>query len=152
MVRQFCILVILCLSMGCQNTNSSAKDQAGIDLAAKEIIDPFIEALNHPKIDDPLLKLFQSNGRFTDSAIAELKQKFSLIQQQSGKFIEGKLVRKKKIGDDLAVYSYLIKYELKFYRFLFVFYNNSNVVKLYRFSFDDNIDIELEESLKFYVD
>ena len=60
-------------------------------------------------------------------------------------------MRKKLLEDDLGVYSYLVRYEKKFYRFVFVFYNNSKAVKIYRFSFDDTIDIELEEAIKLYV-
>jgi hypothetical protein len=39
----------------------------------------------------------------------------------------------------------------KIYRLTFSFYNNDLAVKIYKFSFDDVIDIEMEESLKLYV-
>jgi hypothetical protein len=60
-------------------------------------------------------------------------------------------LKKRFMNDDIGMYSYLAKYDKKFYRFVFMFYNNGKTVKLYKFLFDDNIDLELEESLKFYT-
>jgi len=80
-----------------------------------------------------------------------LKKKFNDINESFGKFISYRLLRKKLLDDDLGVYAYFVRYEKKFYRFVFVFYNNGNEVKVYRFAFDDTADIELEEAIKLYV-
>ncbi len=60
-------------------------------------------------------------------------------------------MKERFVRDDIGVYVYMVKYEKKFYRFTFMFYNNGISVRLYKFLFDDNIDIELEESLRFYA-
>lgn len=50
-----------------------------------------------------------------------------------------------------SIYSFLVKYEKKFYRFIFTFYNTGTKIKIYKFSYDDVLDLELEESLKLYT-
>jgi hypothetical protein len=69
----------------------------------------------------------------------------------SGAYRGKSLIKKKSINDDIAVYSYLAKYDKKFYRFLFVFYNNGIKTKIYKFLFDDTAELEIEESLKLYM-
>jgi hypothetical protein len=86
-----------------------------------------------------------------DSLTLQLENKFGVINEVSGRFVSERLLRKKELGDDLGVYVYLVKYEKKFYRFVFTFYNNGSSVKVYKFSFDDAIDIELEDGMKLYV-
>ncbi len=60
-------------------------------------------------------------------------------------FSSYRLIGEKKIGNDIATYS------KRLYRFTFMFYNNDKTIKLYKFVFDDNMDVELEESLKLYL-
>jgi len=62
------------------------------------------------------------------------------------------LLKKRTINDDIAVYSYLAKYDKKFYRFIFVFYNNGLKTRIYKFLFDDTAELEMEESLKLYME
>ena len=73
------------------------------------------------------------------------------MNETSGKFVSENLLRKKDIGNDLGVFIYFVKYERKFYRFIFTFYNYSGDIKIYKYSFDDKIDSELEEALRLYV-
>ena len=87
-----------------------------------------------------------------DSGTIIMQNKFSLLNETSGKFISAKLLRKRELDNDLAVYIYFVKYDKKFYRFTFTFYNNNNDVKIYKFAFDDTIDSEMVESLRLYLD
>jgi hypothetical protein len=86
-----------------------------------------------------------------DSSTIVLKDKFSNINRFSGAYRGNSLIKKKSINDDIAVYSYLAKYDKKFYRFVFVFYNNGVKTKIYKFMFDDTAELEIEESLKLYM-
>jgi hypothetical protein len=86
-----------------------------------------------------------------DSATINLIGKFNYVNEMSGKYIGNQLLKKRLINSDIAMYSYLVKYERKFYRFLFEFYNNGNGGKIYKFKFDDNLDLEMEESIKLYT-
>lgn len=88
---------------------------------------------------------------FTDSTTIKLKEEFKGINELSGRYLGYKLLRKRIVQDDIAIYSYLVKYEKKFYRFIFIFYNTGTKVNIYRFGYDNALDLELEESLKLYV-
>jgi len=61
-----------------------------------------------------------------------------------------KLLLKRSIHDKIIIYSYLVMYIVKFYRFVFIFYKPNEVIYPYKFIFDDTLEFELEESLKLY--
>ena len=86
-----------------------------------------------------------------DTATLNLKDKFNYINENAGVFMGYKLLKKRFIEDDIGIYSYLVKYEVKFYRFIFIFYNNDKNIKLYQLMFNDDLDEELEGSLKYYI-
>jgi hypothetical protein len=97
--------------------------------------------------------LLQSNGdiNLLDSPTIRLKSQFKDINQLSGEYIGYDLLKKRIIKNDLAIYSYLVKYKIKFYRFIFIFYNPDGQIKIFKFAYDDAADVELEESLKLYL-
>ena len=97
------------------------------------------------------LLLSNTNIDFTDSVTTKLREGFKSINELSGKYLGYKLLKKRVVQDDIAIYSYLVKYEKKFYRFVFTFYNTGTKVSIYKFAYDDILDIELEESIKLYV-
>jgi hypothetical protein len=141
-------------------TLCSCSEQVKIDNNSKyllsqtqPVIDNFFENIQKIKYQFAIDELLNKNENIDskDSLTISLKKKFIGINESSGKFISKKLLKSKQIDDDIGVYTYLVKYEKKFYRFVFVFYNSGNNVKIYRFSFDDVVDIELEEALKLYV-
>jgi len=81
------------------------------------------------------------------SAAINLKNNFVHINDTSGRLLNHRLLKKGFIDDDMGLYCYLAKFEKHLYRFIYTFYNNGNAVKLYKFSFDDDLDFELEKSL-----
>ena len=103
----------------------------------------YVGALNHLLGPNP-------NIRPRDSSALNLRKQFAEISQYSGAYRGKSLISTKIIHDDLAAFGYLVKYDKKFYRFIFVFYNNGISTKIYKFSFDDNAESELEESMKLY--
>lgn len=139
------ILVIALFLVGC---NKGQK----IESESLPTVERFFSQMGNHDYASALNDLIASNPNIlpSDSDAVDLKKKFATINQYSGVYRGNSLLSKKIDNDDLAAYSYLVKYDKKFYRFLFVFYNNGLVTKLYKFSFDDDADSELEESIKLY--
>ena len=147
-MKAFLGLFVL-IVIGC-NSQSVKKN---IDKSAIPIIESFFKNVETKDPTDALGALLGSNPNIDlkDSASLNLKNSFVLINEAAGPYRGYRLLKKRFINDDIGIYSYLAKYDKKFYRFVFMFYNNGKSVKLYKFLFDDNIDLELEESLKFYT-
>ncbi|HKO82676.1 MAG TPA: hypothetical protein VJU78_19855 [Chitinophagaceae bacterium] len=143
------LTVFILIAMGC----SSQPNKNNIDKSAIPLIDSFFKNIQTKDAVVALDQLLGSNSNINlkDSATVGLKDNFTLINDASGTYMGYRLLKKRFIENDIGIYSYLAKYEKKFYRFVFMFYNNGNSVKLYKFLFDDDIDIELEGSLKFYT-
>ena len=97
------------------------------------------------------LLLSNTNIDFTDSATIRLRDGFKSMNQLSGKYLGYRLLKKRIVGDDIAIYSYLVKYEKKYYRFTFIYYKPAEKINIYKFSYDDELNLELEESLKLYT-
>jgi hypothetical protein len=144
-------LLILLASLSCNNPKNNFSSK--LDSRCTPIIDHFfnmIESKNYEKALDTLL-LSNENFDLKDSSTLDLKSKFYAINRLSGPFRGKELLKKRSINDAIAVYSYLVKYDKKFYRFVFVFYNNEISTKIYKFQFNDSIEEEVEESLKLYT-
>jgi hypothetical protein len=134
------------------NQNNKIEDNNALDNIAFSTIDGFFKKI---KIGDStaMISLLMQNENIDlkDSTTLDLQSKFNLINLYSGPFISDTLITKRLLNSDIGVYCYLAKYQMKFYRFTFVFYNNGEDVKIFRFSFDQAIDRELQESIKLYV-
>jgi hypothetical protein len=124
-----------------------------IDSKSISLVKTFFSKVKSGKYENALDELLAQNINIDlkDSLTLSLKNKFLNINKSSGKFMSYRLILKKSLGNDLGVYSYIVKYDKKFYRFLFTFYNNESEVNIYKFSFDDTIDLEMEESLRLYL-
>jgi hypothetical protein len=90
-------------------------------------------------------------GGAYNSATVDLRNKFQFLNEAAGPYVGNSLLKERFLQDDIGIYSYLAKYDKKFYRFIFIFYNNGSKVRLYKFLFNDDLDDELEGSLKFYI-
>jgi uncharacterized membrane protein len=143
------IIIFILIGVGC----NSQSNKRNIDMKAMSLIDSFFTNIRTKNATVAIDQLLASNPNINlnDSATFDLKEKFILINNASGIYIGYRILKKRLIEDDIAVYSCLAKYEKKFYRFVFLFYNNSQIVRLYKFLFDDDMDVELEGSLKFYT-
>jgi hypothetical protein len=146
---KFLLGLFVLIVTGC----SSQSVKSNIDKSAIPLIDSFFKNIETKDPTNALGALLASNPNIDlkDSASLNLKNSFVLINEASGPYRGYRLLKKRFMDDDIGIYSYLAKYDKKFYRFVFMFYNNGKSVKLYKFLFDDNIDLELEESLKFYT-
>jgi hypothetical protein len=141
-------LFLLLFLVGCK----SEIYQTHIDNNTLPVITSFFEKVRIGDSDSAIIQLLSTNSNINllDSATLNLEQKFKEVNQISGGLIQYELLKKRYIKDDIAIYSYLAKYEKRFFRFIFIFYNNNRSIKLYKFLFDDDLDLELENSLKLY--
>jgi hypothetical protein len=137
----------------CQSQKKENDIKSELELESTKLVQIFFQNIKDLKPEKAMNDLLSSNDNIrNDSSVLSLKNRFQELNQVSGDFISYRLLRKKKLFDDLGVYSYLAKYDKKAYRFLFTFYNNGKAVKLYKISFDDTLDLELEEALRLYLD
>jgi hypothetical protein len=138
-------VVLLMAFANCKTSN--------VDKRCEKIIDVFFNGIAKGKYQSTLTEFLAANKNINlkDSNMIDLKNKFDVINQYSGKYVGYDLIKKRNLNDDVVIYSYLVKYEKKFYRFVFVFYNVNGTPLIYRFTFDDTLGLELEESLKLYV-
>jgi mRNA-degrading endonuclease RelE of RelBE toxin-antitoxin system len=143
-------LISIIFLMSC--SEKEKKNSSELQKTAYSIAGAFINSLQ--KGDTGAINsLLQQNKNFDfrDSATRNLVSNFKTLQQISGEFVSSRLLREDTLGNDLGVFVYLLKYEQKCYRLTFVIYNNEKSIKLTRFSFDETIDVEMEERLKFCV-
>jgi hypothetical protein len=146
------VLMIIFLGVSCKSSDNA--DSTGkFDTVCIPAIDSFFQKIESKNYNAAIDDLLSSNENIDlkDSSTIALKGNFSIINQVSGIYRGKSLLKKKSINDDIAVYSYLAKYDKKFYRFIFVFYNNGIKTKIYKFLFDDTAELEIEESLKLYM-
>lgn len=146
-MKYWTILLAASLHVGCKSNEGKKIQQESMPT-----IDSFFLQIEKNDYAGAFNNLIASNPNIlpSDSASISLRKQFSEIGGYSGAYRGRSLVNKKIIEDDLAGFSYLVKYDKKFYRFTFVFYNNGISTKIYKFSFDDNAELELEESMKLY--
>jgi hypothetical protein len=143
----FTLLVLFSLSCNSQPAISK------MDKVALPIIDSFFAKVARGESDNAIATLLSGNPHIdpNDSSVIDLRNKFDIISNAVGDFRGKSLIKKRSLNEEVSVYSYLAKYEKKFYRFWFMFYNNGSKIAIYKFRFDDDLDAELEESLKLYT-
>jgi hypothetical protein len=146
------IFLISSLFLSCKNANSSDSNSK-LDSICIPVIDSFFQKIQTGNYKAAIDDLLTSNENIdlNDSETIAMKSKFSVINTLAGPYRGESLLKKRVINDDVGVYSYLAKYDKKFYRFIFVFYNNGIKTRIYKFLFDDTAELEMEESLKLYM-
>lgn len=99
--------------------------------------------------DSAIDYIFSTNKLFTNqSQINLLKSKLDSLQLSLGPFIGRELIAEKSATNSLVIYSYIVKHENQPVRFIFMFYKPHNDWELYRFNYDDSMDVEMLESVK----
>lgn len=143
------LIVFILIGIGCNS--QSVKNN--IDRTATSLIETFFKDIQVKEPSVALDGLLRNNPNISleDSSTLILKRSFVLVNEVSGAYKGFRILKKRFIEDDIGIYSCLAKYEKKFYRFIFMFYNNGDTIRLYKFLFDEDIDEELEGSLKFYT-
>jgi hypothetical protein len=100
--------------------------------------------------DSAIDYLFSTNKLFAGniSQINLLKSKLDSLELVIGKYTGKELIAQKSTSPSLVLYSYLVKHENQPIRFIFMFYKPQNDWVLYRFNYDDAMDVEMVEGAK----
>jgi len=99
--------------------------------------------------DSAIDYIFGTNKLFTNvSQINLLKSKLDSLQLSLGPFIGRELIAEKSATNSLVIYSYIVKHENQPIRFIFMFYKPHNDWELYRFNYDDGMDVEMLDAVK----
>ncbi len=80
--------------------------------------------------------------------IDKLKTQFSTLQTYFGKYCGNVMITKKDIANTFIIYSYLVKYERQPVRFTFKFYKPKDAYIVFSFSYDMNLEEELDKAMK----
>jgi hypothetical protein len=117
--------------------------------SAAGIIDNFFKKYKAQGPDSAVNYLFGTNKYFSNpGGIAQLKAKLDSLHLSLGNYIGRELIVQKTASPSLVLYSYLVKHEIQPVRFTFIFYRPHSDWVFYRFLFDDQMDLELEDGAK----
>lgn len=83
-------------------------------------------------------------------AIQNLKSQLANMQSLIGKYYGYEPITKKTVGKSFVLSSYLIKYDRQPLRFTFEFYKPNDKWTIFSFSYDEDLDDEVEEAAKAY--
>jgi hypothetical protein len=126
---------------------AAAKTAAPVTVTT--IIEGFFKRYKTQGPDSAVDYLFSTNKYFSNPrGIALLKAKLDSLHQSLGDFIGRELIVQKNASPSLVLYSYIVKHEIQPVRFTFIFYKPHNDWVFYRFLFDDQMDLELEDGAK----
>jgi hypothetical protein len=138
----FILLTTFCLSSAfAQNTE-------------KEIIDQFFTLYD----DNPTAALdyIYNTTPWVDSqgdGVKSLKGKLENLIELIGSYNGKEFIADATLGECFSMFVYLVKYDRQPLRFTFKFYKPNDKWILYSFSYDDSIDDDLEEVIKYrYLD
>lgn len=140
MKRNILIALLLC------SFNVLAQDDP------QKIIDRFFEIYNTKSANEAVDYIFSTNKWMNESKdqIENVKFKLNGTLKLLGDYVGYNLITKKTVGDHLSLYTFMVRYDRQPLRFSMLFYKPSSQWKLLNFSYDDNMDEELQEASKAY--
>lgn len=95
--------------------------------------------------------IFGTNKWMAENRDGTQKVKFQLREYSKlmGEYIGFEKISEKSLGKSLKVSVYLVKYDRQPLRFIFKYYKGKDTWKLFNIKFDENIDEELDEIMKY---
>jgi hypothetical protein len=132
------------VGMLCYSVASFGQDNPQI------IIDKFFNLYTTKNSSEAIDYIFSTNKWMGDSKdeIEGVKFKLNSTLKLIGDYSGHDLITKKTIGEHLALYTFLVRYDRQPLRFSMLFYKPKSSWQLQNFSYDDNIDEELKEAAK----
>ena len=139
-MNKFLLISFLFCSITC-----SAQDDP------QKIIDKFFN-LYKKNANEAIDYIFSTNKWMNDSKdqIENVKFKLNSTLKLLGDYTGHNLMTKRTVGEYLALYTFMVRYDRQPLRFTLLFYKPKNEWRLQNFSYDDNIDEELKEAAKAY--
>jgi len=95
--------------------------------------------------------LFSTNKWMNEDQNGINKVKFQIREYSNlvGNYLGYDKIGEKSLSESLKIVVYLVKYERQPFRYIFKYYKPKNDWMIYNFSFDENIDDDLEQMMKF---
>ena len=95
--------------------------------------------------------IFGTNKWMGENKDGTEKVKFQLREYANlmGEFVGFEKLSERSLGDSFKVSVYLVKYDRQPLRFIFKYYKAKDKWMLYNLKFDENIDDELDEIMKY---
>jgi len=117
----------------------------------KEITDKFFSIYEKEPIK-AVEYAFSTNKWFErkQDGIADLKSRLKNLIDLCGEYSGYELLSKKTAGQNITIMSFILKYDREPIRFTFYFYRVKNNWRVNNFSFDEDIDKDLDEACKAY--
>ena len=115
-----------------------------------QLIDQFFEdyaSLTPVEALDNLYSHMPSADRIQDE-LNQLMTQFEGLQTIVGPYLGHDEITRRGLAERYAIYSYLVRFERQPVRFTFQFYRPDKTWQLYSFSYDDNIDDEMEAAIR----
>lgn len=119
----------------------------------QKIIDQFFTLYKTKGANEAVDYIFSNNKWIVEESkdqIETVKFKLNGTLKLLGKYYGFDLVNKKTIGEHMALYTFMVRYDRQPLRFSLLFYKPSNEWTLYNFSYDDGFGEELKEAAKVY--
>ena len=116
----------------------------------EKAIDEFFKIYKSKGVDASMDFLFKSNKWMSNQKdqIESVKSKLEGTMKLVGDYYGYDFVTKKTVGDHLALYTYMVRYDRQPIRFSLTFYKANDQWMFFNFKYDDNMDDELEEAIK----
>ncbi|EIM72288.1 hypothetical protein A3SI_19922 [Nitritalea halalkaliphila LW7] len=143
------ILNLLVLSLAIYSC-SDANSQSGEALTPEKINEHFFDLYDSKGPSEALEFVFSTNDWINETQTSELKNKLVELTKQLGNYQGKEVISKRSVGENLLLYTFLIKYDRQPIRYLFIYYKPNNKWQLQKFQYDDNLETELIEAASAY--
>ena len=116
------------------------------------MIDEFFSRYKGKSPADAVDYIFSTNKWMSESKdqVGNVKFKLNGTLKVIGNYYGQNLIAKKTVGEHLAFYTFLVRYDRQPLRYNFLFYKANDQWAILNFSYDDGIDEELKEAAKSY--
>ena len=142
-MTRFSLLGLLCLAL---SAPTLAQNEP------QDMIAAFADRLDTEGPQSAIDSLFSTNEWMMRSLDTrdQIKTQLTNLLPLIGAYHGREQIATRQVGGSLVLYSYLFKYARQPIRFNFMFYRPEAKWTLYKFTFDDSFDAELEEANKLY--
>jgi len=145
MTRLFKTTIFICLLFSFSLTNTFGQT------TTKEITDKFFSTYAKEPIK-AVEYAFSTNKWFDrqQDGVANLKSKLKNLIDLCGDYYGYELLSEKTAGQSIKMVTYIVKYDREPIRFTFFMYKSKDTWRVNNFSYDEDIDKDLEEATKAY--
>ena len=116
----------------------------------QKIVDEFFKLYKDKGANSAVDYIFSTNKWMNQSQdqLDNVKFKLNSNIKLIGDYAGFNLISKKTLGEHLIFYTYMVRYDRQPLRFSLLFYKPTTDWRLLNFSYDDNMDEELQEASK----